>query len=770
MAHRLPLWASVALALATGGLIYRLWPHVGLPPRGGPLDAPFPDLWRWFFTIWLPLLYPAFTLAHRTLARRAAGGLLPAAAARGALAWDRVSYLGLPVFLATMVAWRHLGDWRIALGGLYVLLLAAKALGLVLTLRQAAQSPALSADEAAEEPLARHLFLAAFLLYAFLAPYVATAVSTTGDEHLYLLGTVSLYADHDADIRDNVARGDYARFYWGRPAAAAWRTVQIAFSALLLPGYAAFDLIAPRYPLAGRLGATLTIALFAALLGLETYRLCRDVGVSRPAAFWAWLILALTPPILVNASHLYPEIPAALATVVGFRVLRRAPTRTWRDLAVVMGAAAFLVILKNRYAALGVGLLGGLIWRLARRRPGLALALGAAIGAAAAYIVVANPVPTLFPRLGTPSEVAARSVDWNWDMSRAVAGLFVDQAFGLLFHGPHWALALGGILLLARRAGRTTVALLGLAAFYVVVLVQYRWTQWDAGWTPPPRFLLAVMPLFVPFVAEVFDRARGPVLAAVNTVALAWSGVLAVVLAVVPFWRYNGLTGRARLLGLLADALGLDLARFLPSVRVPVSAGPTAVALGALLLLAGACLLQARRPAAGWGRGAVVLAPGSAAALLTGLAGIWIAAAALTPTGVVLAVAMRHSGGVPFGSYTYDKTLWVMKRDARIEERIVTWPGVTEIAVVAGGFTTTGDAPRMTVLVDGHLVESRPLQAGWRRWQEETYVTRVPTGFGHPTLAIAFEGLLDTPARDGPDRVQHAYVDRIRLRRLAASP
>ena len=50
------------------------------------------------------------------------------------------------------------------------------------------------------------LFWIAFLFYAFLTAYVVTALSTAGDEHLYLLDTQSLYADWDLDIRNNVAQ------------------------------------------------------------------------------------------------------------------------------------------------------------------------------------------------------------------------------------------------------------------------------------------------------------------------------------------------------------------------------------------------------------------------------------------------------------------------------------------------------------------------------------------------------------------------------------
>ena len=121
------------------------------------------------------------------------------------------------------------------------------------------------------------LFWIAFLLYAFLAAYVATALSTAGDEHLYLLSTQSLYADRDLEVRNNIEHRDYERFYWGRASPETWRRSFIGFPTFLLPGYALGSVLLPGPP-GGRLGATLTISLCAALLGVQLYRLCRDLG------------------------------------------------------------------------------------------------------------------------------------------------------------------------------------------------------------------------------------------------------------------------------------------------------------------------------------------------------------------------------------------------------------------------------------------------------------------------------------------------------------
>jgi hypothetical protein len=786
------------VAAATGLLIFFLWPRLGLPPRGLPLDAPFPRSWRWFFAVWLPAMFLAFTLLHERLLRWTEGRGLPALAARRARVWDRGSYALLLLFLLLMAAWRPIGAWRQPLAVFFVAVLFAKVCGVVLVAyrawvtasdggstvpdptatspgepgpigkdreipseREARRRPAPPADPLPTGPC---LFWITFLFYAFLAAYVTTALSTAGDEHVYLLNTQSLYADGDLEIRNNVAARDYERFYWGRASPETWTLSFIGFPTLLLPAYALGSTLLPGYPLGGRLGATLTIGLCAALLGVQVYRLCRDLGISPVAAFWGWVVVALTPPVLVNSGHVYPEIPGALATVVGARALLRLPHGGWPALAIVIASAVAMVGLKDRYVPVSLGLLGWAVLRLARGRRALALGVLAAVTVAGAVVLVWNPMPRVFQNVRGAALLWSVLRAWNEWMPQAGLGLLADQEFGLLYYGPHWALAVPGLALLWRRRREAVIGLVGVTLFYLVVLVKWRWTQWDAGWTPPPRFVLCVAPLLVPLVAEVFAAGRGRVLATVNTLCLIWTTAVAFVLALVPFWRYNNLDGRTTLLQLVGGAVGLDFARFLPSLRFPTVWTWASLAAGGALLLAASWYWARRRrsPVEGWGVGSVILAPGPAVALAGAIALTWTVLAATLPTGTVDGVAMRHSAGIQFGSYQFQEIVWVMTRPGEVSGRIVTWPGVTEITIRAGGYSTTGGTPRMRLFLDQTAVDAWPLAAG-QEWVAREYAARVPTRFGWPTLRVQFTDLVD---RRDVKEMQHAWVGRIRLKRL----
>jgi hypothetical protein len=762
---------SAVLAAAAGALAWGLWRPLGLPDTGvPPLDAPFPGLWRGVFAVWLPLLFPAFTVAHVALARAASAAAAPAAAAAGL--WDWGSHALLALLPVWLLAWRGSGGWRVALGAFFVTVLFGKTLVLVVALYRVAFARAEpEADAEALPGAAGFLGAAALLLYAGLGPYVVTAVSTAGDEPLYLLTAHSLLADGDFALENNTRQGDFTGFYWARGRPWVGQEGILPFSALLVPAYAALRALLPGYPLAGRLGATWAMAFGTALVGVAAYRLGRSAGCPRPAAFWAWVTLALTPPLVVASGHVYPEVPAMLAALLGVAAVQRLPERPGAGVAGVAAAAVALALLKERFLPLAVGLLAWAALRLARRsrRAWLAGALGLAVVGAA--LVLAGRRPDLFPYL---AGLRLRGLgEWTWLMGLAALGLVADQQFGLLVYAPVWALAAAGVVPLGRRRPELTLGLLGLVGAYLLVVVKYRWMQWDAGWTPPPRFILVVVPLALPFLAEGLARLRGPALATGHTLGLVWSGVIAWCLALVPFWRYNALTGRSTLLALAGERLGLDLARFLPSLRTPTAWTWAVLAAGAVVLALAAVRAARRPPAAstGWGLGALLVRPRVAVGAAVAVALAWLGAAAIVPTTTVQAEAMRHTAGVPFGAYQWDPLLWVLHQDGELAERIVTWPGVTRITVTAGGLSTTGVRPRLAVLLDDRVVAEWALDVGavesWHRrtfalqgWHHRDYAVSVRTGFGRPTLRLRI-----TQTRDDrrAGQVQHASVDRVVL-------
>ena len=106
--------ASAALAAAAGALTFGLWRALGLPPLGLSTDAPYPGLWRGFFALVPPMLFPAFTGVYALLARVAPPAAAPAVA--DGARWDRWSHLALLLLPGWLVVWRAGPGWRLWLG------------------------------------------------------------------------------------------------------------------------------------------------------------------------------------------------------------------------------------------------------------------------------------------------------------------------------------------------------------------------------------------------------------------------------------------------------------------------------------------------------------------------------------------------------------------------------------------------------------------------------------------------------------------------------
>jgi len=682
--------------------------------------------------------------------------------------WDWISYGLIPIFILLMIGGKVTGHWRLPLAGFYISILFYKVILLIITFYSGfiINHDASEFSENYQFP-SLLFFLIPLLLYIFVGVYLNIAVSTSSDEPFYLLSVHSLSADGDLDTKNNIEQGDYKKFYWGRPYPSSWLSPKfLGFSVFLYPGYALLSKLLPNYPLAGRLGAILIMALFGALLSMEVYRLCRDLNISRPASFWAWIIVAMFPPVLIFSNQIFPEIPNLFLTVIGIRLILRMNKRPLSGILIIYCVAIIMVFIKTRYLPISIGLI---IWstaRFVRYRPYVSLLFIAGVLIVGRFIFLDFSIkPYLFQQYENLAMVRSLMLNWAPYMFVAAIGILADQQFGLFFYNPHMTLTLVGILFLMPRLRIVSAWLLGIAIFFLIVMAKFQEVQWNGGSNPTvTRYVLPIIPLLIPFVAEVFDQCRGKVLAVTNTIWLFWSGSIAFILCLIPLWRYTIADGRSKIIQVLGHFLGLDLARFFPSLIVPTLW--TWIVLGvwllALLIYAIYCKWSRSPSNPGWGKGSVIIGPFSLGALILGLMIVWVGAAAIVPTSSIEAEAMLHSGGIRYDPNLKDPILWVMKENGEISERIVTWSGTTEITITAGGNKTNDSSPQMTLYLDNQLIKSWNLVSGEKNWIEGKYKAQCKTSFARPVLRLEFANLSNDPATGR----RLAYVDRIVFQRV----
>lgn len=352
---------------------------------------------------------------------------------------------------------------------------------------------------------------------------------TTADEPQYLLSALSLWEDGDLDISDELAAERYRDFH----------EVTLPVQTEPLPDGREMSPHDPLLPvllalpmgLGGWVGAKVFIAGVAgALAALLVWVAHRRLRVRPSVALAVVGVFALSPPLAIYATQVYPELLAALVVTMGIAALLGPP----RPLTLTVAATAVIALpwLAVKYVPVAVVLAVVALGR-ARGRSRVWL-FGALVGASAlyfashlalyggltAYAAGDHFVGGEFTAVGVDPDLLGRS-------SRLL-GLLVDRGFGLAAWQPAFLLLPGAAAYLLWRRSEGSGLLVGvlaagwLSATFIALTMH--------GWWFPGRQLVVVLPGAVLLIARWADGSslRSFVTAGLGAVGV---GAFAVLLA-----------------------------------------------------------------------------------------------------------------------------------------------------------------------------------------------------------------------------------------------
>ena len=320
------------------------------------------------------------------------------------------------------------------------------------------------------------------------------------DEPQYLMTAQSLWADARSRHQQSDRRAQLARVHSGG-AARSRRSSGLAASEVsphdpLLP-----IMLAVPVGLAGSVGAKLTMAaLAAALAALTLWVAVRRFAVPLALAAIGTAIGAASAPLAVYGQQIYPELPAALACLLGVAALtgRRTPA----SLALLACAVLALPWLSVKYmpVAATLAVLGAV--RIGARRENVwfvgALAAGGALYALVHVAVWGGlTVYASGDAFEQSGQLGVMGQDPNFVFrSWRLIDLLVDRTFGLVPWQPAWLLLIPALGALAARGlgvpgGRAALAL-PLAAGWLVAT--YPALTMHGYWWPG-RQVVIVLPL-----------------------------------------------------------------------------------------------------------------------------------------------------------------------------------------------------------------------------------------------------------------------------------
>jgi hypothetical protein len=317
-----------------------------------------------------------------------------------------------------------------------------------------------------------------------------------GDEPHYLVIAQSLLRDHDLQIENNHARGDYHEFY-GLQLEPDYlrRGVNGQIYSIHAPGLPA--IVAPVLALFGYRGVIVLLALLSAgATGLAWTAIWRVTGRA-DASWFGWATVALTVPFVFESFTAFPDGLGGSIVMAAVLLMLAGASASERTL--IGGGAALAVLpwLHTRFSlpagALGLIIAGRQLPSADRRRR-IAKFLAVPVVSALAwfwffYAIYGTPSPTAPYGGYTQSSLS--------NIPRGLTGLLLDQQFGILAYAPVYLCALIGFVPLVRRAPREGGELALIILPYAFATAAY--FMWWGGFSPPGRFLTTVLlPLSIP--------------------------------------------------------------------------------------------------------------------------------------------------------------------------------------------------------------------------------------------------------------------------------
>jgi hypothetical protein len=325
----------------------------------------------------------------------------------------------------------------------------------------------------------------------------------TADEPQYLLSALSLGEDFDLDIDDEIRQEAYRPFH---RANLDPQTEPNADGRQFSPHDPGLPVVlAVPMRLGGWAAAKATLALCAGVLAaLTAWVAIRRFGVRERWAIATVGVFALSTPLGVYATQVYPEIPGALVVMAVVAVLTGAPRRR-TAIVTALGATA-LVWLSVKYAPVAAALVAVAVLRLRRLRVEVVTMIALLGIQAAVYLLVHRAVYGGWTAYAagdhfvSTGEFSVVGVDPDYvGRSRRLIGLIVDREFGLAAWAPAWLLVAPAIGALAGRRPTGSLALVvpALAGWLVATFVALTMH----GWWWPGRQTVVIAPLLAIAIA-----------------------------------------------------------------------------------------------------------------------------------------------------------------------------------------------------------------------------------------------------------------------------
>lgn len=402
------------------------------------------------------------------------------------------------------------------------------------------------------------LFIFVFSFYALLSVWTNAVIVPTGDEPYYLLAAASLLKDHDLNISDNYAEGNWKTFMkdsnlkiWKskRSDGKIYMDERILFVAGL----------AVPFLIGGVAGASLFIVLMSSIFILMIFIFLLKNGFAAHESFWAAILCMLTQPMLTMNARIYHNVMGGIGVLLALMLLRyHAGSRLSVFVTTCIIVSLPWIHISN--VILSILLFSFFVYNNRRYPRSLIYACVITCVSAVGFLSYRYHIQ------GNGSMLTG-FIDYGYTTHfyRSLLALFFDQEAGLFFHTPLYVFSVIGFTKALRvdfkgSSFNCSVIITGGFLFVQGMLPAFG-GGYDTG-----RSLILILPFLVLYalraMREKHLRLMGYILAGLS---VGW-GFLT---AAIPWLAINLESGRHVLLAIIETIVHLPIGNYLPSFNSP---------------------------------------------------------------------------------------------------------------------------------------------------------------------------------------------------------
>jgi len=351
------------------------------------------------------------------------------------------------------------------------------------------------------------IWFTAFIIFALSAVVLwRQGIQLSGDEPHYLMITQSLVLDGDFDLKNNYEEKDYleyipieVRFHGGEYDGKYLSFHLPGVSFLLLPFYLLFKILGGIIPpaLFYRLSAAVINAFFALCLSLILKKKFPDQSISG-----YWLLILIIFPLVIHATHLYPELPAATLMMFAYYLTFFEKKRYFLAGLFLSAIPWFHVKYIPPLILIATVILYNLIKPLKPLRLGkekiknIVLFLSVPAVSLILLLIYSKSLYGSFSPTSVFPQESYWSVPWLLRL-KVFFAYFLDQRDGLLFYSPLFILFFFSF----KKKLEHKILLLGIAFIYVFF---HAFTTVRGAYAPAGRPLIFVSWIFILFIAHYY--------------------------------------------------------------------------------------------------------------------------------------------------------------------------------------------------------------------------------------------------------------------------